>query len=279
MAEGRMLKYKKAKIPMYSIADYDNRYRPYDKSGGELKNPEWVKMPCKPKGEGLQALFEYPRGLEIFGIWCLLLQKSTKEKRPKNRGKLLNHKELPASIPEIAKSISLPRQIRLVDKAISALVEMGWITLDGEIEVTSDELPQTSAKSKVLKSSVEKSKHLDFVLLTSEEYKKLLSRYGDINTRKLIDALNRYIGSTGKQYKSHYYTLLNFAKRDDVPELKPHKEDAAAEQKALERKRREIRKDEVDYYREKTTDELRAMLNEKKHLSRRWLIDEILQSR
>jgi len=129
------------------------------------------------------------------------------------------------------------------------------------------------------KVKLSKDKHKDFVFLTSEEHKKLLSRYGDNNTRKLIDALNRYIGQTGKKYKSHYYTLLNFAKRDDMPELKPSKEDAAAEQQALERKRKEIRKDEGDYYREKTTDELRAMLTEKKHLSRKWLIDEILKEK
>lgn len=144
---------------MYLIADYDNRYRPYDKSGGELRNTEWVKMPCKPKGDGLQALLEYSRGLEIFGIWCLLLQKATKEKKPENRGKLLNHKELPASIPEIAKGISHANKIRLVETAISVLVEMGWIINDSQSEVASADFRKTSAKSRVLKSRVPKSKY------------------------------------------------------------------------------------------------------------------------
>lgn len=264
---------------MYLIAEYDIRYRPYDKSGGELRNPEWVKMPCKPKGDGLQALLEYPRGGEIFGIWCLLLQKATKENKPENRGKLLNHKELPATIPEIAKSISHASKIGLVRAAISTLVEIGWVIKDESVEQSSDELPQTSAKSSIPKSSIPKSKYMDFVELTSEEHKKLIDRYGENNTRKLIGDLNRYIGQSGRKYKSHYYTLLNFARRDDIAELKPPKEDSAAEQKALERKRQAIRKDEADYYREKSTNELTVMLNEKKHLSRKWLIKEILKEK
>lgn len=264
---------------MYLIKEYDERYRPYDKSGGELRQPEWVKMPAKPKGEGLGTLLEYPRGLEIFGIWCLLLQKTTKEKKPANRGKLLNHKELPATIPEIAKAISLPTKIKLVRNAISVLVEMGWVVLDSESEQNPEELPQTSAKSRVPKSRVPKSKYMDFVELTSEEYKKLIIRYGEKNTRRLIGSLNRYIGQSGRKYKSHYYTLLNFAKRDDMPELKPPKEDAVAEQKAIEKKRQEIRKENGDYYREKSIEELQAMRKEKKHLARWWLIDEILKEK
>lgn len=261
---------------MYLIKEYDERYRPYDKSGGELRQPEWVKMPAKPKGEGLGTLLEYPRGLEIFGIWCLLLQKATKEKKPENRGKLLNHKELPATISEIAKAISLPTKIKLVENALSALIEMGWVIFDGIAEETSEDVPQTSAKSRVPKSRVPKSKYMDFVLLTSEEHKKLTARYGDKNTRKLIDDLNRYIGSTGKQYKSHYYTLLNFARRDDMPELKPSEENAASAQKSLEKKQEEIRQEHSQYYREKNTEELRAMLKNKVLISHWWLIKEIL---
>jgi len=125
----------------------------------------------------------------------------------------------------------------------------------------------------------EKVKHLDFVFLTSEEHKKLLARYGDNNTRKLVEALNRYIGQSGKQYKSHYFTLLGFAKRDEMPELKTPEEKAAQEKKALEKERERIRQEDGQYFKEKTTEELETMRKDKKLIHRWWLIDEILHER
>lgn len=277
---------------MFSIADYDKRYRPYDKSGGELKHADWVKLPVKPKGEGLQALLEHRRGLEVFGIWGLLLEKATAEKKPENRGKLLNHKEEPATVTEIAKSISLPKKERLVAYALSVLVSMGWVELDSESEETSGELPQTSAKSSVEKSSVvksrvekEKVRFLDFVFLTKEEHRKLVQRYGENPVKKLVDALNRYIGQSGKQYKSHYYTLLNFAKRDELKELlasETEKERAEKEAKELEKARRKIRDDYGGHLRERTTEELQKILNtprDQRRLIAGWFIREILDER
>jgi len=146
---------------MYQIVDYDERYRPYDKSGGELRKADWVKLPAKPRGEGLNELLEYRRGLEYFGIWCLLLEKTTLEKA-ENRGKLLNHKGQPATIEEIAKAISLKRKAQLVQNALTVLIAMGWITTDDKAEITSGTLPQKPAKSRVEKSRVEKSNYSVF---------------------------------------------------------------------------------------------------------------------
>ena len=131
---------------MYEIFEYDERYRPYNKSGGELKNPDFVKLPAMPKGDGLQELLEYKRGLEYFAIWCLLLEKTTIEKKPENRGKLLNRKEGPASISEIACSISLKNKAQLVEGAISALVTMGWVIYTPDAEVERKIVPQIPPK-------------------------------------------------------------------------------------------------------------------------------------
>lgn len=131
-------------------------------------------------------------------------------------------------------------------------------------------------KNRIEEKRIEKSKHRDFVFLTPDEHKKLLTTYGENNTDKLIADLNRYIGQSGKKYKSHYFTLLNFAERDDIPKLIAPKEDTAAEQRGLERKRQEIRDDLGNYYRERTIEELQAMLTEVKHLSRKWLIKEVI---
>ncbi len=61
-----------------------------------------------------------------------------------------------------------------------------------------------------------KSKHLDFVLLTDKEYKTLCDLFGEAQAKGMIEKLNNYIGSKGKQYKSHYFTILNWAGKDGI---------------------------------------------------------------
>jgi len=54
----------------------------------------------------------------------------------------------------------------------------------------------------------------DFVQLTVDEFNKLLEKFGKEGTRSRIDRLDNYIGSVGRQYKSHYHTILNWAVKD-----------------------------------------------------------------
>jgi len=249
---------------MYIIADYDERYRPYDKSGGELKRADWVKLPVKPKGEGLQTLLEYPRGLEIFGIWCLLLEKATAEKKPENRGLLLNHRELPASISEIAKAISLPTKTNLVKKAINALLDLGWVISEN----TSEFAEETSSKSRVIKSN--KYIYREFVQLTSEEYKTLENLYGKKTTEDYIKRLNDYIGSKGDKYKSHYHTIRNWLNRNGV---QPKAEKQKHETASLEKKRKEMRKEYSQWAKQIKPDNL--LDTWKNNVTLRWLIEEM----
>lgn len=48
------------------------------------------------------------------------------------------------------------------------------------------------------------------VLLTDDEYKKL----ENLNLILYIERLSSYIASTGKKYKSHYATILNWSRKD-----------------------------------------------------------------
>jgi hypothetical protein len=59
-----------------------------------------------------------------------------------------------------------------------------------------------------------KGVYREFVFLTDEEYQKLVESFGDKETSEYIDRLNDYIGSTGKKYKSHYHTILNWSRKD-----------------------------------------------------------------
>lgn len=62
----------------------------------------------------------------------------------------------------------------------------------------------------------EKKKYRDFVFLTEEEYEKLSERWCLSDLEDKIDALNNYIGSKGKKYKSHYHTLLSWDRKNSA---------------------------------------------------------------
>ena len=59
-----------------------------------------------------------------------------------------------------------------------------------------------------------KEKYLDFVFLDKEEYKKLVTKIGLKQTELYIEKLNNYIGSKGKKYASHYFTILNWSVKE-----------------------------------------------------------------
>jgi len=53
-----------------------------------------------------------------------------------------------------------------------------------------------------------------FVRLTNEEHAKLVERFGDHGTADRIEALDHYLGSRGRRYKSHYHTILAWERRN-----------------------------------------------------------------
>ncbi|MDD5519135.1 MAG: hypothetical protein PHV98_07280 [Candidatus Omnitrophica bacterium] len=59
-----------------------------------------------------------------------------------------------------------------------------------------------------------KDKYLEFVYLSSKQFKQLEDRFGKERTQEYIERLNNYIGSKGIKYKSHYHTILNWANKD-----------------------------------------------------------------
>ena len=65
-----------------------------------------------------------------------------------------------------------------------------------------------------------KHKHgeLENVLLTDKEYEKLKKKFNDAEKR--INDLGYYLASTGKTYKSHYMTIMSWARKEDTPNTK-----------------------------------------------------------
>ncbi len=166
---------------MYIISNYAELYNPTNTKGGELINAQYVKMPIKPRGKGLRALLRQEKGLEIFGIWTLLLQAATETTTPALRGKFLNHKDEPASIEEIADAISLESKVDLVKDALAQLTALRWIeSVPDADEVRIESVPdadEVRPKVKVKKSednsSKDKEKPLDFTSERPYNFKKL----------------------------------------------------------------------------------------------------------
>ncbi len=64
--------------------------------------------------------------------------------------------------------------------------------------------------NKAKKETVEKTKYADYVSMTTKEYEKLIEQYGEPMTKRMIEILDNYKGSSGKKYKSDYRTILNW---------------------------------------------------------------------
>lgn len=73
-------------------------------------------------------------------------------------------------------------------------------------------------KNKNIKENI-KRKYLENVLLSDEEYEKLIEKYGKWTIERKIEDLNNYIGSKWKKYKSHYFTILERLRRENIKPL------------------------------------------------------------
>lgn len=58
--------------------------------------------------------------------------------------------------------------------------------------------------------------HPPYVFLSLEEQKSLMADYGKQKTNEYIDRLNEHIGSKGTKYKSHYFTIKSWMRKDGV---------------------------------------------------------------
>ena len=70
--------------------------------------------------------------------------------------------------------------------------------------------PEAEKPKRAPKPKPDKKKYADFVSMTEDEYGKLISEYGKEATKRMVEILNNYKGSTGKPYKSDYLAILNW---------------------------------------------------------------------
>ena len=77
----------------------------------------------------------------------------------------------------------------------------------GTNPINSDLVPPSEVKLSEVKLSEE---YAEFVLLTPEEHQKLIDNFGKSATKRMIEILDNYKGSSGKKYKSDYRAILNW---------------------------------------------------------------------
>lgn len=63
--------------------------------------------------------------------------------------------------------------------------------------------------------------------MTEAEHKKLIEQYGEEKTARMIEALDNYKGSKGKQYKSDYRAILSWVV-DKVEKEQPRETNTSA---------------------------------------------------
>jgi hypothetical protein len=97
----------------------------------------------------------------------------------------------------------------------------GQNDLTNTIDYTKTTSESNEGTTLTVKNKHRKTKHGEFdnVLLTDDELMKLKERFpNDLQQR--IERLSDYVASTGKAYKSHYATIISWAKKDTVQQPK-----------------------------------------------------------
>ena len=84
---------------------------------------------------------------------------------------------------------------------------------DGDTDANLE--PATSADTKATEPSKNAYGEFGNVKMTTAEFEKLVQAEGAERANALIEELSSYLASSGKKYKSHYATLLNWGRRKD----------------------------------------------------------------
>jgi hypothetical protein len=154
----------------------------------------------------------------------LLLAGMTDNKIPHDTSyikRILNLDMSPDTIEEGIKQIMAHYPKLLSDKGVISFTKFEEIHnyKIGKPEIEKGVEQNKKKNKEEEKEEDKKHKHLDFVFLTKKEYALLEERFKS-NLPAKIESLNNYIGSKGKKYKSHYHTLLNWARMEEKPQPK-----------------------------------------------------------
>ena len=136
-----------------------------------LRNPEWVSLSDAEKGQ-------------LISIWLLAADKD---------GLIPDSPALIQKLCLLSKPPNLNKFIGLDFVSSGGCRDDDNLTPNG----SQDDQPKAEAKA-------EKNRYMDYVLLTSEEYDRLLEDYGENSRDRMIDKLDNYIGQNTKKNIDKY---------------------------------------------------------------------------
>lgn len=108
-------------------------------------------------------------------------------------------------------------------------------TDNGTQTIDNNEISEVNAKneSEYTRARERKTIYLYHVKLSDNEYSELVKLYGKQNVDDYIEKLDNHIGSKGAQYKSHFFTLRSWLKKDKIVKPKSFSERIKDEAKEL----------------------------------------------
>lgn len=109
------------------------------------------------------------------------------------------------------------------EKKLLLLTDKGKYELNNgltDVQPVQYRIEENSIEEKRTKNKKVGYGEFENVFLSDEEKLKLKNRYGNGASLKLVEELSSYMKANGKRYKDHYATLLNWAKRKGIEEVK-----------------------------------------------------------
>ena len=111
------------------------------------------------------------------------------------------------------------------------------------------------------KNDKKKRERAPAVFLTEEEYQKLVNELSKSVAKEYIKDLSLYLQSTGKQYKSHYATILAWHRRDEKQDkIKKSKEPEVSYEKYQSKK---VSKTEAERYKNTAKEGIKILTGKK----------------
>ena len=118
----------------------------------------------------------------------------------------------------------LASQLGISKISLQPLVDVGFITIATDVlaELAQDDTEVLATETETYTKETE-NRYGQFlnVKLSDEEFQKLNKKFTERGATERIDALSEYVESKGVRYKSHYATILTWARRAGDGTIQP----------------------------------------------------------
>lgn len=158
-----------------------------------MRNPEWVSLSDAERGQ-------------LVAIWLLAAD---------------HDGVIPAS-PEVVQKLCFMSKCPDFNK----FSNLGFLASNGSqlgVNLASNGSQCVTPKAEAEENRIEEILSLGSfknVKLHKGEYESLVDKFGKPDCDRRIETLSEYIASKGKKYKSHYATILSWARKDGIPDKK-----------------------------------------------------------